>query len=92
MRQCPNCGGPVDYSLACHTYPQTSQGKTTWMSCMPCDSAYWWTCEGHNEDRCEPGCYEYGIHEGCGWNWTEGLNPGNPRAIANEENNPHWEE
>lgn len=90
---CPDCGGPVSYDLACHTWPQTQDERTTWMSCMLCDSATWWTCCAHNERRCNypPDCVE-GYHEGCGWTWTQGLNPDNPRASDNETRNPHWDD
>lgn len=83
-RKCPGCGGPVDYMLTCHTYSQRvdDNGTERWMSCMPCDSAYYWYCDGTEEND----------WDGCGWRWTEGLNPRNPRAAENEENNPHWEE
>jgi hypothetical protein len=92
MRNCPDCGGQVRSALTCHTYPGTWKGKETWLSCMPCDSATWWFCEAHNEERCFSDCYEYDDHEGCGWSWTEGLNPRNPRAEKNEKKNPHWED
>lgn len=64
--------------------------KTTWMACMPCDSATEYRCVAHNGDKCDLDCYEYGYHEGCGWRWVNGLNKGNPRAIDNETRNPHW--
>jgi hypothetical protein len=79
---CPRCGGKVYYDLACHTYPQRlPDGSERFMACMPCDSAIAYGCDGHG-DRDED--------EGCGWDYTHGLNPRNPRAAANEENRPPW--
>lgn len=66
--------------------------KVTWMACMPCDSATRYVCQAHNEDRCDSDCMEWNEHEGCGWTWTYGLNPGNPRAADNETRNPLWGE
>lgn len=87
---CPRCHGPVEWDFTCHTYPGTWQGKETWMSCMPCDSATLYYCVAHNQERCWESCEDDGFHEGCGWRWTKGLNPNNPRAEENELNNPHW--
>lgn len=72
--RCPRCGGPVDYTLTCHTWPQTVDGRTTWMSCHPCDSAIGWYC----------------LDDDCAWEWTQGLNPRNPRAADNDEMEPAW--
>jgi hypothetical protein len=72
---CPECGGPVDVMLTCHTYPQRqADGTERWMACMPCDSASDWYCESDE----------------CNWSWTEGLNPRNPRAAANDASRPSW--
>lgn len=89
---CPECKGKVEWDFACHTYPQTRDGKVTWMACLPCDSATRYSCVAHNEERCDSDCEEYGYHEGCGWTWTNGLNSNNPRAIDNELRNPRWYE
>lgn len=91
-KRCPECGGEVEWDFTCHTYPGTWQGKETWMSCMPCDSATLYSCVAHNEERCWEDCDEYGMHEGCGWRWTWGLNKGNPRYQENEKKNPLWGE
>lgn len=102
--RCPDCGSNVDSYLSCHTWPKYSQesGLTTWMSCMPCDSATEWFCVGDAECFCsldtgviEPYCYACGgtgIDEGwgCGWRYTEGLNPDNPRSVENETHRPEW--
>ena len=116
-KNCPACGGKVEWDFACHTYPQTScpvgnrdhrvkwwsdeniycvdcdlKARVTWMACMPCDSATQYICQAHNEDRCDSDCAEWNEHEGCGWRWTWGLNPDNPRAVDNETRNPRWGE
>lgn len=90
--KCPKCGGEVEWDFACHTYPQERDGKVTWMACMPCDSATEYRCVAHNEDRCYSDCEEYGMHEGCSWRWTWGLNSNNPRAAENELRNPRWDD
>ena len=120
---CPECGGPVDSYLTCHTYSrrespcysstpghtfkwnfdlgvewcltcdkEVEYTKTTWMSCMPCDSATKYYCIGHSDEHCSPRCWEYEDHDGCGWDWTKGLNPGNPRSAENDLKDPHWNE
>jgi hypothetical protein len=76
---CPECGGPVEASPTCHTWPQTFDGKTTWMVCLPCDSATAWDCDADVNDGM-----------GCGWSWTQGLNPRNPRAADNDAKRPSW--
>lgn len=48
------------------------------MSCMPCDSAVYWYCVAGEDD------------DGCGWGWTDGLNPRNPRAAVNAALAPSW--
>lgn len=74
---CPRCGGPVEEELTCHTWPQTRpDGTEQWMACLPCDSATEWYCVAGDHN------------EGCGWSWTDGLNPRNPRAAANALNAP----
>jgi hypothetical protein len=91
-KECPECGGIVKWDYACHTYPSDRDGKVTWMACMPCDSATRYVCQAHNEERCDSDCMEWDEHEGCGWTWTWGLNPNNPRAADNETRNPRWGE
>lgn len=88
---CPECGGPVEADLGCHTWPRTitnSDGtkREQYMSCMPCDSATIWSCETRWMDE-----DELNGRVTCEWTWTEGLNPGNPRAEENETRNPHWD-
>lgn len=74
-QRCPECGGEVSAMLTCHTYPQSCpDGTLAWYSCMPCDSATDYFCD--NDD--------------CGWDYTAGLNPRNPRAAANESKRPAW--
>jgi hypothetical protein len=78
-RRCPRCGGPVDSYPTCHTWPQSRPGRSPqWMACLPCDSATEWICDS---DPDEDDCY---------WSYTEDLNPGNPKAAANELNRPSW--
>lgn len=89
-QECPECGGKVEWDFACHTYPSERDGKVTWMACMPCDSATRYVCVSHDNNRCFSDCGEFNEHEGCGWTWTWGLNPDNPRAIDNETRNPQW--
>lgn len=89
---CPKCGGPVHSYWTCHTWPRTQEdGTQRWMSCLPCDSAVRYYCIAHS-DECQSDCWDYEDHVGCGWDWTKGLNPNNPRAEENEANNPHWGE
>ena len=45
-----------------------------WMACARCDSAVEWSCDDYD----------------CGWDFTQGLNPRNPRAAANEAQRPPW--
>jgi hypothetical protein len=73
---CPECGREVVYDLTCHTYGQGDK----WYACLPCDSAVEYICAGQLDD--EP--------TDCRWRYTHGLNPVNPRAIANEESRPPW--
>lgn len=103
-KQCPQCAGAVEYDLTCHTWPKYSEesGLTTWMSCLPCDSARTYYCVADSMCYCsldtgvvEPNCYACdgtGIDEGwgCGWRYTDGLNPGNPRWEDNEQRRPEW--
>lgn len=80
-RLCPRCGGPVEPFPTCHTWPQAhTEGNERWMSCLPCDSATDWLCVADPA----PGAAE------CGWSYTEGLNPRNPRAAENEMTRPAW--
>lgn len=71
---CPVCGSPVVWDYTCHTYQQGGR----WMACLPCDSAIVYSCAGDPNG------------EGCGWSFDHGLNPGNPRAEANEKRRPPW--
>lgn len=88
---CPKCGGDVQSDLACHTWPREVEGgRIQWMACMPCDSATRWACISHSDEYCWEDCWSDGFHDGCGWRWTDGLNPGNPRAEENEKNRPDW--
>lgn len=74
---CPRCGGKVHRQFACHTYPRRDDnGKESWMACLPCDSAVLYACDQPPKE--------------CGWSYTNGLNPRNPRAAANEANRPDW--
>lgn len=74
---CPKCGGRVFRQFACHTYPRRNDdGKETWMSCLPCDSAVLYACDKPPTE--------------CGWKYTNGLNPRSPRTGANEANRPDW--
>lgn len=75
---CPECGGLIRVSLTCHTYPQNGR----WVSCLPCASAYLLECWGTNVNLDDPD------DEGCGWSYTWGLNPRNPRSLKNEEFRP----
>lgn len=47
---------------------------TGWRACLPCDSAYDLYCEDDD----------------CGWSYTWGLNPRNPRSVDNERRRPPW--
>jgi len=77
---CPQCGAPVVYNLTCHTYGGTdADGRERWWACMPCDSAVEYICVRELDDDGE-----------CGWRYTHGLNPKNPRAAANERRRPAW--
>lgn len=79
---CPECGGKVAYDLTCHTYPtRRDDGTEAWMACLPCDSAIEYVCTGQYNDE-NPGT--------CRWEYTHGLNPGNPRAAQNEAQRPAW--
>ena len=75
MARCPECGARVVYDLTCHTYGQGDR----FYACMPCDSAVEYICARDLDDDGE-----------CGWRYTHGLNPRNPRAAANEEARPPW--
>jgi hypothetical protein len=77
---CPECGYRVTYDLDCHTWPRRDgNGAERWMACMSCDSAIRYICMRDLDDAGE-----------CGWRYTHGLNPRNPRAAANEERRPPW--
>ena len=81
---CPRCGSPVVYDLACHTWPRRrDDGTEQWMACLPCDSAVRYMCDGPDTGEGYP-------DEGCGWEYTHGLNSRNPRSAANEEGRPPW--
>ena len=71
---CPKCGGKVDYYGSCHTYGDESG----WFACLGCYTACQFDCASGDDGL------------GCGWSYTWGLNPRNPRAARNEENRPAW--
>lgn len=97
-RVCPECSGPVEADLGCHTWPRTVTRKdgTTfeqYMACMPCDSATIWSCETRwmDEDELRALGKKLGRKVSvCEWSFTEGLNPGNPRTADNETRRPEW--
>lgn len=72
---CPKCGAEVIYDLTCHTYGHGGR----FYACMPCDSAIEYICVRELDDAGE-----------CGWRYTHGLNPANPRAAENERHRPPW--
>jgi hypothetical protein len=77
---CPECGAEVVYDLTCHTYSvKRDNGTEAWVACMPCDSAVGYICVRELDDDGE-----------CGWRYTHGLNPRNPRAAENEQRRPSW--
>lgn len=76
--ECPDCGGPVVYDLGCASFGSDSGG---WLSCMSCDSAIDYTCARSIGD---------GSRGACSWTYTDGLNPGNPRAAGNAGRRPVW--
>lgn len=76
---CPACGGKVRYDLGCHTWGGKPDG-TGWMACLPCGSAFVFDCVGEDTED----------GEGCGWTYTWGLNPRNPKSVGNEERRPLW--
>lgn len=67
----------MDYGT-CHTYRGPND---TWWSCQGCYSAIEYFCVGTNDDE---------IDDDCGWSYTHGLNPGNPRAAENARHCPPW--
>lgn len=72
---CPQCGSTdIYWSLTCHTYALGDGENKRWKSCLPCDSAVHYACAA---DECD-------------WDYTHGLNPGNPRAAVNETYRPPW--
>jgi hypothetical protein len=79
---CPDCGGIVRYNLTCHTWGGKPDG-TGWRACLPCDSAFEFACAlpDHDGDL---------LLDGCGWGYTWGLNPRNPRSVSNETRRPPW--
>jgi hypothetical protein len=73
--RCPRCGGSnIYWSLTCHTYATGDGEDERWKSCLPCDSAVHYGC----------------ADEACNWDYTHGLNPGNPRSAVNEKHRPPW--
>jgi hypothetical protein len=94
METCPECQGKVESDLTCHTWPRNlDDGTKQWMACIPCDSATRWNCVAIQPEDIADEWYDPEEDEGsgCGWSWTEGLNPQNPRAEANDTKNPKWE-
>lgn len=77
---CPNCSKKVSGIDVCHTYGSNEEG---WFGCMGCWSAFEYYCTGIEDDDND---------DGCGWEYTWGLNPENPRAIKNilPVNKPEW--
>jgi len=73
---CPSCGCPVKASYACHTYGSGDK----FYACLPCDSAMDFECVGDARYGEPP----------CGWGYTWGLNPANPRSAGNEVYRPKW--
>lgn len=42
---CPECNSEhIYWDYACHTWPKTQDGRTIFMSCLPCDSAIEYRC------------------------------------------------
>jgi hypothetical protein len=75
---CPDCGHDnIKVSLTCHTWPQGNQ----WMHCQGCDSALEYDCRCWLDDDTECNCM---------WDYTHGLNPGNPRHRNEEMKRPEW--
>lgn len=94
---CPRCNGPVVSNLTCHTWPKNyGTPEERWMSCLPCDSAVRWHCVAWQQEdyqaQDDGWMFEDDEGVGCGWSWTDGLNPGNPRAAENALNKPDWSE
>lgn len=72
---CPRCAGYDIYAdTTCHTWP----GGT-----RPDGTVTWMACQGCGSAM-RYACF------GCGWSYTHGLNPGNPRATAKAEARPAW--
>lgn len=78
--RCPECGGPVEHTGTCHTYGWKEDGSGG-LACIGCWSAIRLYC-----------VYDYGPDEdrGCGWEYTWGLNPKNPRSKDNNLCRPSW--
>lgn len=91
--KCPDCKGPVSSDLTCHTWPRALEdGTEQWMSCMPCDSATLYYCIAWQPEDFDDEWMIEGEDEGsgCGWRWTMGLNPRNPRSAQNDKRRPNW--
>jgi len=77
---CPGCGGKVLADYDCHTYGQSqADGSVRFYSCIPCDTAIRYLCAARVDDDVD-----------CEWDYTDGLNPANPRFSGNEEQRPQW--
>jgi hypothetical protein len=82
IHPCPECGGTVRFDLTCHTYAWSDDG-TGGKACMSCDSAWLFICARPDPDGDL-------LEDGCGWSYTWGLNPRNPRAAGNASRRPPW--
>jgi hypothetical protein len=82
LHRCPRCSGQLRFDLTCHTYGWNDDG-TGGKACMPCDSAWEFWCAMPDDDGDL-------LEDGCGWSYTWGLNPRNPRAAVNEQRRPSW--
>ena len=77
---CPECDGAIQRSYTCHTRSsRLSNGAEMWVSCNNCDSAVQYACIGLGSKGTS-----------CDWYYVNGLNPKNPRAVANELRRPKW--
>lgn len=72
---CPVCASTDVYAdTTCHTWPGGTRADGT---------VTWMACQGCGSAM-RYGCF------GCGWTYTHGLNPNNPRAAANASARPPW--
>lgn len=79
--RCPECDGPVSHIGTCQTYGWDDEGNRG-RSCVGCWSAILLYCvREYDQDE---------DHIGCGWEYTWGLNPRNPRSKDNNLCRPSW--